>query len=127
APLPFQRLSARVLAVHRGSTKPGDSLTFFIPGGKRPDCMEVMVSTSPAVEDYVGREALVFLARGGPLAPPGELGLPDGDHGIYHVDRNRSGERVVRAKAGSPIDRDITLDSFAAEVRATLASAGRVK
>jgi len=126
-PIPARHVRAAVLESYRGGRAAGDEVEFFVPGGVAPDGTEVSVSTMPAIEGHAGREALVFLAPGGPFAPvdEGSLGLPDGAHGLYAIERpGKSGPRVVRARTGSPIPRDLALDAFAAEARAILAAAG---
>lgn len=120
--VPCRRVRATVLETYRGDREAGEPIVFFVPGGAAPGGTEVTFSTSPAIEEFASREALVFLAAGGPLAPEGELGLPDGAHGIYAVDATRSGARVVRARTGSPFPRDLPLAEFAAEARAIAAS-----
>ncbi len=121
-PVPVRRVAARVVESYRGELRLGNPIVFYVPGGTAPDGSHVMFSTSPAIEDHVGGLSLVFLASGGPLAPAGALGLPDGSHGIYRVDATRAGPRVVRGKTGSPFPRDASLDAFAAEAAAALAS-----
>ena len=127
-PIPARRVIATVLESYRGGHAAGETVTFFVPGGVAPDGTHVSISAMPAIEEHAGREALVFLAPGGPFAPEdGGLGLPDGAHGIYAIERPKSagGARIVRARTGSPIPRDLALDAFAAEARAIVAASER--
>ncbi len=117
-PAPFTEALARVERVFRGGALEGERIAFRVEGGLKPDGGFLMVSTSPALEDYAGGKALVFLARD--AYGPGLHGLAHRALGLYRVERDRAGRDVVRGVTGHPIARDIAVDAMPDVVREAL-------
>ena len=104
--------------------RPGDSVTFRMPGGEVGRYRRVIVGV-PRFED--GDEVIVFL-RGGAPAMPTVFGL---SQGLYRVARTADGRAVVapapltapstgtvRVVRGDPARQPLSLEAFAREVRA---------
>jgi hypothetical protein len=116
-------------AFYRGA--PAASITFRTPGGQVGRYKSVMVG---APEFRVGDEAVLFLRTGG-SGPPQIFGL---NQGLFRVRVDaRTGRRLVvrqalinsgadanRVTRGDRTRRPLTLDAFAAEVRAAVQQAG---
>ena len=104
--------------------RPGDSVTFRMPGGEVGRYRRVIVGV-PRFEN--GDDVIVFL-RGGAPAMPTVFGL---SQGLYRVARTADGRAVVapapliarsagaeRIVRGDPARQPLSLEAFAREVRA---------
>ena len=104
--------------------RPGDSVTFRMPGGEVGRYRRVIVGV-PRFEN--GDDVIVFL-RGGAPAMPTVFGL---SQGLYRVARSADGRAVVapaplmapsagaaRIVRGDPARQPLSLEAFAREVRA---------
>jgi hypothetical protein len=106
--------------------RPGDTVTFRLPGGEVGRYRRVIVGVPRFAS---GDEVIVFL-RGGPPALPTVFGL---SQGLYRVARTSDGHAVVapallaapatgaeRVVRGDPARQPLPLDVFARAVRARL-------
>jgi hypothetical protein len=106
--------------------RPGDAVTFRMPGGEVGRYRRVIVGVPTFTS---GDEVIVFL-RGGPPALPTVFGL---SQGLYRVARTSDGRAVVgpallvppatgaeRVVRGDPARQPLPLEAFARAVRARL-------
>jgi hypothetical protein len=123
-PLPFQRLTCRVIERFKGDHETGPLVVVHIPGGTLPGGGSFLLSSAPAPEELENGPTVVFLNHSSRYAPPLARGLDAGHHGVYSV-RRKAGTVVLQAKPGSCVERALPLEELRTEIRRVEAARAR--